>query len=39
MEWVRRDMDLPEDTMMTYFRVALEGQMEMVFRRAEQEGL
>lgn len=39
MEWVRRDMDLSEDTMMTYFRVALDGHMEEVFRRAEQEGL
>ena len=26
-------------TMMTYFRVALDGHMEEVFRRAEQEGL
>lgn len=39
MEWVRRDMDLSEETMMTYLRLTLENQIEEAFLRAEREGL
>ena len=39
MEWVRRDMDLSEETMMNYLRLILDRQMEEAFRRAEQEGV
>ena len=39
MEWVRRDMDLPEETVMTYLRLILDHQIEEAFRRAEQEGV
>ena len=39
MEWVRRDMDLSEETMMNYLRLILDRQIEEAFRRAEQEGV
>jgi len=39
MEWIRRDMDLPEETMMTYLRLILDNQIEEAFRRAEREGV
>lgn len=38
MEWIQRDMDLPEETMMTYLRLILDHQIEEAILRAEQEG-
>jgi len=39
MEWVRRDMDMPEETIMTYLRLILDDQIEKAFQRAEKEGI
>lgn len=39
MEWIRRDMDLSEETMMTYLRLTMDDHIEDAFRRAEQEGV
>ena len=38
MEWIRRDMELSEETMMTYLRLMLDHQIEEAFLRAEREG-
>ena len=39
MEWVRRDMDVPEETVMNYLRLTVGDQIEGAFQRAEQEGV
>ena len=39
MEWVRRDMDLSEETIMTYLRLTLNSQIQEAFQLAEQEGV
>lgn len=39
MEWVRRDMDVPEETVMNYLRLTVGDQIEEAFRQAEQEGV
>lgn len=39
MEWIQRDMDLPEETMMTYLHLILGNQIEDAFRRADLEGI
>lgn len=38
IEWIRRDMDLSEDEMMRYLRLTLDGQIDAILSRAEQEG-
>ena len=39
MEWVRRDLDLSEETMMAYLKEVLDDQIREAFRRAERDGL
>ncbi|MGN0993820.1 MAG: TetR/AcrR family transcriptional regulator C-terminal domain-containing protein [Butyricicoccus sp.] len=38
VEWIRRDLDLSEDDMMRYLRLTLDGQIDAILGRAEQEG-
>lgn len=37
--WIGRGMDLPEEKLMAYFHLTMDGQIETAFRRAEQKGL
>lgn len=37
MEWLRRDADLSEETIMKYLHVTMEGQIEAAFARAQNE--
>lgn len=39
MEWVRRDLDTPEETIMAYLKATFDEQIQEAFRRAERDGL
>lgn len=39
MEWVRKDLDLSEETMMAYLKEVLDDQIREAFRRAERDGI
>ncbi len=38
MEWIREDMNLPEETIMTYLHLIMDGQIDGAFQRAERDG-
>lgn len=39
LEWVQRDMSLPEETLLRYLRLTLDGNARSAFQRAQREGV
>ncbi len=39
LEWIRNDLNMPEETIIKYLRVTLDGTLESIFQRSEKEGL